>query len=403
MSASGRASEPRVGADLAGKLGDLAAGAGIRRVHVLAWRDLDDVEAGGSEVHAHEVLRRWAAAGLEVTLRTSYAQGRPPVVTRDGYRVVRRAGRYLVFPRAVAAELGGRLGPRDAVVEIWNGIPFFSPLWAGRPRLVLLHHVHAEMWRMVLGADAPLLAGAGEVLERRLAPLAYRRTRVVTLCESSRQEIVGMMGLRPAMVDVVPPGIDPRFSPGAARDPRPTVVAVGRLVPVKRYDLLIRAAALARRTVPELRLVIVGEGYERPGLDAVVRELGAEDWVTFAGHLDDDALVALYRRAWLVASASAREGWGMSLTEAAACATPAVATRIAGHVDAVVDDRSGLLVDGVPDALGATLARVLGDPDLRRRLSHGALARAGELTWDATATGVLRALVAAARRRPTSP
>src|SRR5215207_9154530 len=146
------------------KIGDLAAGAGIRRVHILAWRDLDDVEAGGSEVHAAEVARRWAEAGLEVTLRTSYAQGAAPVMQRDGYKVVRRAGRYLVFPRAVLTEVAGRLGPRDALVEYWNGMPFLSPLWERRPSIVVLHHVHAEMWRMVLGDENPMLAAGGEFL-----------------------------------------------------------------------------------------------------------------------------------------------------------------------------------------------------------------------------------------------
>ena len=105
------------------KIGDLTAGAGIRRVHMLSWRDLADVEAGGSEVHAAEIARRWAEAGLEVTLRTSYAQGAAPVMQRDGYKVIRRAGRYLVFPRAVLSELAGRMGPRDALVEYWNGMP----------------------------------------------------------------------------------------------------------------------------------------------------------------------------------------------------------------------------------------------------------------------------------------
>ena len=57
------------------KLGDVAAAAGLRRMHVLAWRDLDDVEAGGSEVHAAEIASRWAAAGLDVVMRTSHAQG----------------------------------------------------------------------------------------------------------------------------------------------------------------------------------------------------------------------------------------------------------------------------------------------------------------------------------------
>src|SRR4051812_14258202 len=83
--------------------------------------------AGGSEVHASNVAKRWAAAGLDVQLRTSYAQGRAPVVTRDGYRVIRRAGRYLVFPRAAITEALNRNGRWDALVEIWNGMPFFSP------------------------------------------------------------------------------------------------------------------------------------------------------------------------------------------------------------------------------------------------------------------------------------
>jgi hypothetical protein len=132
------------------KLGDIAASAGLRRIHLMSWRDLDDVEAGGSEVHASTVARLWAEAGIEVQLRTSYAQGHPPVVVRDGYKVVRRAGRYMIFPRAALFELSGRAGPRDGLVEIWNGMPFFSPVWARGPKIVFLHHVHAEMWQMVL-------------------------------------------------------------------------------------------------------------------------------------------------------------------------------------------------------------------------------------------------------------
>ena len=96
---------------------------------LVRWRD--DVEAGGSELHAHEVCWEWAAAGLEVTCRTSFAQGHPPEVVRDGYRVIRRAGRYLVFPRAAFSELTGRHGPSDALLEIWNGMPLSTALVPG--------------------------------------------------------------------------------------------------------------------------------------------------------------------------------------------------------------------------------------------------------------------------------
>ena len=213
------------------KIGDLAAGAGIRRVHVLAWRDLDDVEAGGSEVHASEVARHWAEAGIEVVMRTSYAQGHPPRARRDGYEVVRKAGRYLVFPRAALAEVAHRYGHRDALVEIWNGMPFFSPLWAKGPRVVFLHHVHADMWKMAL---PPNLARIGDTVESRLAPRLYRGSRMITLSPSSKEEMLDI-GFRSELVEVVAPGLDPRFSPGGTRSRTPLVVGVGRLMPVKPF------------------------------------------------------------------------------------------------------------------------------------------------------------------------
>jgi len=111
----------------------------------------------------------------------------------------------------------------------------------------------------------------------------------------------------------------------------------------------------------------------------------------------EDELRSWYRRAWVVASSSQREGWGMTLTEAAACGTPSVATNIAGHADAVLDGESGLLVDDGDD-LAPALARVLGDEVLRSRLAKGALARARWFTWEATARRALEALAAEAAR-----
>jgi glycosyltransferase involved in cell wall biosynthesis len=369
-------------------LASIAAEAGLRRIHFVAWRDLDDPEAGGSELHAHKVASLWAAAGLDVTFRTSAVHGASEALTRDGYRVLRKAGRYGVFPGA--AWEGVRMGhrPGDALVEVWNGMPFLSPLWYGGPRIVFLHHVHAEMWGMVL---PPTLARMGDTMERRIAPRFYRRSRIVTLSESSRGEIVKMLHLRPERVTVAPPGVDERYSPGGQRSATPLVVAVGRLVPVKRFDALLRALAPLKADHPDIEAVIIGEGYERAALEALRAELGATEWIHLPGRVGDDELVDWYRRAWVVASSSQREGWGMTLTEAAACGTPAVATNIAGHADAVADGESGVLVDDVEQLSGA-LGRVLGDEVLRSRLSKGALERARWFTWDATARRALEAL-----------
>lgn len=367
---------------------ELADQAGVRRIHMLGWRDLDDDEAGGSEVHASTVAALWAQAGLEITMRSSASVGRSAVGFRDGYRVVRRGSRYGVFPRAAAAEITGRHGPCDALVEIWNGMPFASPLWWRGPHAVWLHHVHGPMWNMALGDT---LGRVGRLLEERLAPPLYRRVPVVTLSQSSEAELIDELGFDRARVGVVEPGIDARYSPGGSRSDSPLVVAVGRLAPVKRFPMLIRAAARARERIGDLQLVIVGEGYTRPDVVATIDEVGGHDWVRLAGHVSDDELIGLYRSAWCVASASEREGWGMTLTEAAACGTPAVVTNIAGHSDATRDELSGLLCDG-EEGLTDGLVRLLGDATLRARLQAGALARAAELTWEHTAIANLEVL-----------
>ena len=194
-------------------------GHGVRRVHVLAWRDLDDPDAGGSELHADELMRRWAAAGLEIVHRTSAGAGLPPTARRHGYDVVRRGSRYTVFARAAAAELTGRMGRSDALVEVWNGVPWFSPVWYRRPHLTILHHVHGPMWDQLM---PPPFAGAGRFLEARLAPPFYRRSHTVTPSEATREELIGL-GFRPDLVTAVDNGVDPYFAPAAsAQNGRPS-------------------------------------------------------------------------------------------------------------------------------------------------------------------------------------
>lgn len=378
-------------------LAELVRSSGLRHVHVFAWRDLDDVEAGGSELFVSKVLAVWAAAGLDVTLRTSYAQGHRQVHERDGYKVVRKRGRYMVFPTAVLTEMLHRNGPVDAVMEVWNGVPWLTPLWFRGPKVVMLHHVHKEMWRMVLEEG---LAKAGEVLETRVAPPIYRRTTILTSAHSSRDQIIEQLRIPARNVVLAPPGIDSRFSPGGDKAPVPTVVAVGRLMPTKRFDDLIRLVARVRDTVPDVQLEILGDGYDRVPLQELVDELDAGSWAHLRGRVSDDELVDAYRRAWVVASASVAEGWGMTITEAAACGTPAVATRISGHLDAVVEDKTGLLA-GDDRELVTQLTRILTDDDLRAELSRGALDHAATLTWEATALAMFAPLAAqaSARRR----
>jgi glycosyltransferase involved in cell wall biosynthesis len=369
----------------------------IRSVLVVAWRDLDHPDAGGSEIHLHEILRRWAAAGLDVTLLTGGVPGAPRRVARDGY-VVERAGGPVggLLAMPWRARRRRRSSGADATVEVWHGVNFGGPLWIRGPRVAIAHHVHRPEFGYVLPRPVAWLA---RHQEGTVSPRLYRGTPLVTLSEPARVAFAGL-GFDPAAITVVPPGVDRRFSPGAgdARSATPRIVTVARLWPQKRVDRLIEVVARLRAGRPDAELVVVGDGPCRPALEAQVAARGLGGAVRFTGTVDDAALVELYRSAWVLASASFGEGWGMTITEAAACATPAVVITNTGHRQAVVDGVTGVLA-GDEDGLVAALDRVLGDPGLRRRLGDAAAERARGLDWDRAATAVLDVLVADAHRR----
>ncbi|MEM1333096.1 MAG: glycosyltransferase family 4 protein [Actinomycetota bacterium] len=308
---------------------------------------------------------------------------------RRGYSIERRGGRFDVFARVVARRILRRTPGDTAVLEIWNGVPFLSPLWAGRRRVVWVHHLHRHMWADVLPGP---LAAVGRFMESRLAPPLYARTRVATLSDSSAAELGGV-GLR--RLTVIPPGIDERFTPDPGRRTgHPSLVVVGRLAPVKRQRAALDAAEVARRDHPGLTVEVIGDGPDRPLVEAWIDEHGANDWVRLRGFVDDAQLVEAYRSAWLVVSASKAEGWGMSLTEAAACGTPAVATDIAGHRGSAIHGETGVLVADL-GRLGEEIATLLGDDTRRHAMGAAATAHAVHFTWDDVAARHLELLVEA--------
>lgn len=356
-------------------------------VVVLSWRGPGDPDAGGSELHAREILRRWVEMGVDVTVVTrcpSRSEDADAVaVPSEGLSVVHTGGTYSVFASAPARVLAR--GPRgDVTVEILNGVPFWSPLWRRRRSVVWLHHMHTEMWAQTLPRP---MSDIGRWVESTIVPRVYG-TPVVTLSHPGADEL-RHRGFRD--VRVVEPGIAPRFltAAPAAVDPGepPRLVAVGRLAPVKRWiELLLAVEAMQAPGRPVL-LDIVGGGPMRDEIDAWCRSHNAQ-WVTCHGVVSDSRLVEIYQSATLVVSASSSEGWGMTITEAAACGVPAVVTDVVGHRGAVVDGRTGMLVP-TPRDLTAT---VLGLLDDRQRLGHMASAareRASSLSWEAAAVAHL--------------
>jgi glycosyltransferase involved in cell wall biosynthesis len=120
----------------------------------------------------------------------------------------------------------------------------------------------------------------------------------------------------------------------------------------------------------------------------MAEQYGLKDHVVFHGYVSEEEKVNLLQQAWVLVTASAKEGWGLVVIEANACGTPAVAFNVPGLCEAIDSPASGVLVDDKEEFTGAVL-RILEDEDHRGSLSRRALKRAGQFSWDRSASQFL--------------
>jgi glycosyltransferase involved in cell wall biosynthesis len=216
---------------------------------------------------------------------------------------------------------------------------------------------------------------------RRLAGPIFRSAAEVTVISTPLVDRVARLGVPRERITVLPmPLTADRFThaPPHERD-QGRMLFVGRLIERKGAEFAIRAVAELRRKGRGVRLTLVGDGADRPRLEALVKELGLFGVVELAGALPHDAVAEHYRTASVLLMPAVtdwkgeQEGFGMVLVEAMASGLPVVATRSGGIPDVVIDGATGLLVpERDPEALATAATRLLDDPALAQRLAAAA-------------------------------
>lgn len=361
---------------------------------VLNWRDPRNPEAGGAEVHLHEILRRAASAGHEVTQVSARPAGLPAEEIVDGVRILRRGGRYTFHLglEGFCRHLG--LDGFDLIVEDLCKLPFNSPRWSDTPVLVIVPHLFGTTaYREV----ALPLAMYVNLLESSI-PRVYAHCPFVAISDSTKADLV-RRGISPGSIDVIPCGIDTtHYSPSPEVSAEPGLVLyIGRVKKYKGIQHLISAVARLRADGVEARLRVVGTGDYLEALRSLASGLGLRDAVEFTGFVQEDRKLLELRRAWVAALPSEKEGWGLTVIEANACGTPVVASDSDGLRDSVKPGETGLLVPHAdPPALADALRKILAAPELRARLSEGGLAWARTFTWERTARETISAMERAA-------
>lgn len=368
-----------------------------RHVVFCNWRDTSNPEGGGSERYVERMAQGLADRGCQVTIRCARHDNAPDDEIRDAVRFVRRGGKLSVYPRALAGLATQRLGPVDLVVDVHNGVPFFSRLATRRPVVVLVHHVHREQWPVVYPGAAGRL---GWWIESRMSPRLYAHSQYIAVSTATRDELIDL-GIDGSRIAVVHNGTDPAPDLTGTRSAYPMICVVGRLVPHKQIEHAIDAVATLRSRHPLLRCQIAGAGWWEHSLREYAAARGVRDAIDFLGHVDNEAKHRLYASAWVQALPSLKEGWGLVVGEAGVHGTPTVAYRSArGTAESIESDASGLLVDSKADLI-AGLGRILDDVELRERLGKGAYEKSLRYSWEHAEASFATVLDRAFRRQHT--
>jgi glycosyltransferase involved in cell wall biosynthesis len=347
------------------------------RITILNWRDRAHPESGGAENFVHEVGRRWAVAGHEVTLVSSRFHGSASHEEMEGISVVRDGHLKTGTHHYLAPKVALRRSVPDVVLESINTVPYQLPFRRHFPPFVsFVHQLAVDVWDSHL--PGPLSAAARSMERWMFHP--YRGASVLTISESTAKDLreVGVMN-----TSMIPQGgIGPQSLVDKASVP--TLLFVGRLTANKRPDHAIEAFRSVKTRWPEARLWVVGEGkLSRQLVDQSPRG------VEFLGRLGRSELLERMGRAHALLVTSVREGWGLVVTEAGALGTPTVAYDVPGLRDAVRDGVTGLLTTARPTGLADAVHRLLEDPSNYERVRREAIAWGSAHTWDRTAESLL--------------
>lgn len=363
---------------------------------IFNWRDIKNPFAGGAEKYIHEIGRR-LAKNHDITLFTSRYPGSVEKEVIDGVEVIRKGGKFSIYIYA-AIEYMKSLKEReyDVIIESINGVPFFTPVYSRKPVVSIIHHIVG--WSIFKNELIFPLSVVGYLSERSI-PIIYRNCRFIAVSNSTKKEIISF-GIKEGNITVIPNGINLNHHDRPLhikKSDTPEIVYFGRIKNYKRIDHIIKAFKIVKHAVHNANLVIAGKG-DYSYLKSLVKKLNLEDSVTLLGEISEEVKLKILSSAWIYVIASEKEGWGITVIEANACGTPAIAYNVPGLRDSIKHGYNGLLVKNRDiKALANSIIMVLTDDKLRKDLSKNAIEWAKRFSWDKSAEKFERIVSSAIR------
>ena len=295
-------------------------------------------ESGGAEVLT-DALASHLAKNNEVFFITSSFPGSLNKQTHANYTILRKGNTLTCILHAffIYKKLS-REKRLDLIIDQAHGVPFFSILYPNRPKIfTLIHEVAGELWSAILPIKI------GYAIDNIWIPL-YRSAMWLTVSASTKKELIGH-GIPDSQISIIPNFTAIQLEAIPQKNTHPTLLVLGRIAPVKQIEHAIAVFRIAKKTIPNLQLIIAGKTSKKYiSYHKKISFLAAQDTaITIKVNISEQEKIELLKKSHILLMPSKKEGYGIAILEANACGTPAIGYDVPGIRDAIINNTTGLL------------------------------------------------------------
>jgi glycosyltransferase involved in cell wall biosynthesis len=346
---------------------------------VINWQDWTNPLSGGAEVHLHEIFKR-LECDFNISLLCTHFKNAYRCEEIDGIKI-HRVGSRNTFNFHVPSTYRKlrEMDRYDLVIEDLNKIPFFGGRFIRERRIALIHHLFGK----TIYTETNPIAATYVYYSEKLISKHYKKIPIIAVSESSKNEIV-KMGIPEENVKVVYNGVDPKsYQSSAELTKRPTIICLARMKKYKRIDILLDSIPKILKEIPDLEVVLVGDGDDLPRLKEITRKNKIEKSIRFTNFVPAEEKADLLASSWIAVNTSPKEGWGLTSIEAQSSGTPSIVPDSPGLRETVEDGVSGYIYPfGDIKNLSEIIKKILSDKKLVMEMGKNAKKWAANFSWD---------------------
>jgi len=349
----------------------------------LTWKDRKNPLAGGAEVVNEELAKRLAQDGHEVIFLVGGFEGALKEEIIDGYKIIRLGNRWSVYWWVYRYYKKNLIGWADLVIDEINTIPFFAKFYVKEKNILFVHMLCRKIWFYQMFFPLNLI---GYILEPIYLWL-LRDRKVITVSQSTKSDLI-RFSFKKENINIISEGIEMEPVNNISeiiKFEKPTILSLGAIREMKRTDHVVKAFEIAKESIKELKLVIVGDSTGSYGQKVLnqIKNSKYSDSIKYFGKVDNNKKIELMQKVHLIAVTSVKEGWGLIVTEANSQGTPAVVYNVDGLRDAVKNNETGIICDkNNPENMAEKITYILNNQEKYQNLRNNAWNWSKEINFE---------------------